>query len=432
MPTIAANWLRSGAIPAGVIIAWTGTNASVPVNWSRVTSLDGRFVKQIASSVTAPGATGGSATHAHPFQQHATHTYNGHNHAGSWGDSAAQPNAGGGVASGGAVDGVIIDHLHHSNSTAAANITVTNNSSINTDTFAQDPLHVTTIFIQSNGAAVGIPVNGVVWYNGAAPTGFSVLAAFDNRLMKGAAGGADGGTSAGTDPTAHTHTVATHTHPVTAHTHTVALDPNHDRNFDAVSGANNKSVVGHPHTLGTSSSTGAITSDAATETTGTGDGTAPWQKMRAVQKITSPGTVPGIIAMWLGTLATIPAGWKLCDGTASTPNLSQDKYVRGAATDGEVGNTGGATTHTHAAGTAHSHGSTTTHSHTFTGASGTDAGGSSAGSGADSFVGPHAHNSTTYTSSTITIGTSTANATAQQANTSNDPLFTGVAYIQLA
>ena len=35
------------------------------------------------------------------------------------------------------------------------------------------------------------------------------------------------------------------------------------------------------------------------------------------------------IVMWYGSLATIPAGWTLCDGTLGTPDL-RNYFVRGA------------------------------------------------------------------------------------------------------
>jgi microcystin-dependent protein len=40
----------------------------------------------------------------------------------------------------------------------------------------------------------------------------------------------------------------------------------------------------------------------------------------------------GAIMMWSGTVATIPSGWYLCDGTNSTPDL-RDKFVIGARQD---------------------------------------------------------------------------------------------------
>jgi hypothetical protein len=40
----------------------------------------------------------------------------------------------------------------------------------------------------------------------------------------------------------------------------------------------------------------------------------------------------GVITMWSGTIATIPSGWLLCDGTSSTPDL-RNKFVIGAYSD---------------------------------------------------------------------------------------------------
>ena len=78
-------------------------------------------------------------------------------------------------------------------------------------------------------------------------------------------------------------------------------------------------------------------------------------------QITSNGTVlapgaftAGMIMMWSGTLATIPAGWNLCDGVAGRPNLL-DKFVKGVATAAtNPGTTGGAATHVHT-GPSHNH-----------------------------------------------------------------------------
>jgi hypothetical protein len=42
------------------------------------------------------------------------------------------------------------------------------------------------------------------------------------------------------------------------------------------------------------------------------------------------GGVPkGIISMWSGTIATIPSGWYLCDGSNNTPDL-RDRFILGA------------------------------------------------------------------------------------------------------
>ena len=42
--------------------------------------------------------------------------------------------------------------------------------------------------------------------------------------------------------------------------------------------------------------------------------------------------VTGMIMMWSGTIATIPSGWLLCDGTSGTPDL-RDRFVIGAKQD---------------------------------------------------------------------------------------------------
>lgn len=70
----------------------------------------------------------------------------------------------------------------------------------------------------------------------------------------------------------------------------------------------------------------------------------------------------GIIVLWSGTLADIPAGWALCDGGVGRPDL-REKFVVGAAAAVEPGGTGGAATHTHERGTyagpSHTHGAGT-------------------------------------------------------------------------
>ena len=40
----------------------------------------------------------------------------------------------------------------------------------------------------------------------------------------------------------------------------------------------------------------------------------------------------GVIVMWSGTIATIPDGWALCDGTNGTPDL-RDRFIVGARQD---------------------------------------------------------------------------------------------------
>lgn len=54
----------------------------------------------------------------------------------------------------------------------------------------------------------------------------------------------------------------------------------------------------------------------------------------------------GTIVLWHGSVASIPPGFHLCDGTAGTPDL-RDKFILGAGAGHNPGDAGGALTHTH-------------------------------------------------------------------------------------
>lgn len=53
----------------------------------------------------------------------------------------------------------------------------------------------------------------------------------------------------------------------------------------------------------------------------------------------------GVIVMWSGKIAEIPAGWRLCDGTNGTPDL-RDRFIAGAGNIYSIGATGGEAMHT--------------------------------------------------------------------------------------
>lgn len=111
----------------------------------------------------------------------------------------------------------------------------------------------------------------------------------------------------------------------------------------------------------------------------------------------SPSMVPvGGIVMYGGVLASLPANWKVCDGTAGTPDL-RDKFIVGVSGTKALAATGGSAdavvvSHDHAASTGsesadHTHSGTTSavgdHQHVSVAGGGTADGsalGTSAGS----------------------------------------------------
>lgn len=91
------------------------------------------------------------------------------------------------------------------------------------------------------------------------------------------------------------------------------------------------------------------------------------------------GLIPaGIITLWSGSIASIPTGWVICNGSNSTPDL-RDRFVVGAGTTYAVGATGGANTvtldstmipsHTHTVTTTGTTAASGDHTHTFSGTS---------------------------------------------------------------
>lgn len=71
------------------------------------------------------------------------------------------------------------------------------------------------------------------------------------------------------------------------------------------------------------------------------------------QYTTLTAFVSGMIMLWSGSVASIPSGWLLCDGSNSTPDL-RSRFVVGAGSTYAVGATGGSAdaivvSHTHSA-----------------------------------------------------------------------------------
>ena len=143
---------------------------------------------------------------------------------------------------------------------------------------------------------------------------------------------------------------------------------------------------------------------------------------------TQAGGIPsGGIVMWSGSIASIPGGWYLCDGTNGTPNL-RDKFVVGAGTTYAVAATGGSAD---AITVSHTHTASVTdpgHAHLW----GTPNSVFGAGGGSYSW-GAQGNNTPQYNTSTATTGISVGISTTGSSGTNaNLPPYYALAFIMKA
>jgi hypothetical protein len=138
------------------------------------------------------------------------------------------------------------------------------------------------------------------------------------------------------------------------------------------------------------------------------------------------GVPSGAIMMWSGSIASIPSGWYLCNGSNSTPDL-RDRFVVGAGSTYAVAATGGSA---NAIVVSHTHSITDPgHTHTFTveapAASGPGTGAITNGTPDEA---PFIYNGTTASRVTgITV-----DSTGSSATNANLPPYYALAYIMKA
>ena len=135
--------------------------------------------------------------------------------------------------------------------------------------------------------------------------------------------------------------------------------------------------------------------------------------------------VTGMIMLWSGSVASIPSGWALCNGSSGTPDL-RDRFVVGAGSTYAVGATGGSA---NAIVVSHTHTATSTVTdpgHTHTGAY--TSGGQNTGSASPPAIGPVNTQLTGTATTGISVSTSVASAGSSGTN-ANLPPYYALAYI---
>ncbi len=209
----------------------------------------------------------------------------------------------------------------------------------------------------------------ILWYGIAAnvPSGFAIDSYCANVFVMGCAAGGATNTQAGSN--SHTHTNPSATGSQADHTHTID-----GGNTGAASGTidtypsagASSAASGHAHDIGAGTSGSGGTHSHTLSSAVLADAYPPYAQLYWI-KATSESALPiGGIVMWDDAIADAPGGFAICNGSGGTIDL-RDKFVYGASADGDVGDTGGATTHTH---TNADSGAAGTHTHSLSGTSG--------------------------------------------------------------
>jgi len=401
-------------IQENVIIPFDGDHADIPAGFVRETSLDGLYPKGSADGVN-PNVTGGNSTHTHTSPTH-THTLAGHTHTGAT-PSQSFPNDNG--LAGHDYQGMKSAHAHNYTTSSGISGGTTNDTAVTYSTISNDPPYYTVIFIKATGNTT-IPNNAMVLKEGTSRTDLIFHTSSADKFLKGAATSANAGSTGGS--TTNVHSV-THTHTTNTHTHsnfTTALPAENRAGSD---GGTGHSQYIHTHTGTTAAGTQAINSY-STDFTCAETVQPAYKKINAFKNESGSSVTPAVgdIGLWLGTLANIPIGWNLCDGTNNTPDMrSKFLKINSSAT---TTSTGGSNTHSHAA-KSHTHTSSGSHTHTVTFSN--DTGNVDNGSSEDSdHLRAHGHNSDTSSATAPTYAAT--NITANSSN--NEPEYRTVAYIQ--
>lgn len=223
-----------------------------------------------------------------------------------------------------------------------------------------------TVCCKKRSTTYAVPVGGeILWYGiaSAVPSGFAIDSYCADVFIMGAAAGGATNTQAGAN--SHTHTNPSATGSQAAHTHPVGGGgtggASGDVEVTSIYHIADCAPDDHTHSIpsGTSSSAGGHSH--ALSAAALADAYPPYARLYWI-RATSESEVPvnGIL-MWDDAIADAPSGFSLCNGSGGTPDL-RSKFIYGASIDGDVGDTGGATTHTHANADA---GGAGAHSHTM-------------------------------------------------------------------
>lgn len=230
----------------------------------------------------------------------------------------------------------------------------------------------------------------IIWplTNAGIPTNYVRETDLDNLYPKGAAHLAEPNTTGGNETHSHSAT-ASHGHTMASHSHTVALSNVSSVSSNSTDSNGTEAIPGsHSHNISLAGlSGGGLSSVPATYASVSNH--PPFKRVIFI-KATKLTKIPedGVMLTANPLALTKYTGFLNCDGEDETVDL-RDKFLRGAATDGDSGDTGGSytnihdLTHTHVE-SAHGHSGST-------GGQITDSGGKRAQSGNNRLSRGHTH-----------------------------------------
>ena len=413
----------------GIIINWIDTLASIPADWllcdgnNSTPNLLGKYPLG-AGAGEDPGATGGSATHTHTSPAH-NHTQDTHSHTGTSG-------AGGSNVYNSLTDNPNVSHAtagHQHGYTTSSTVATNQTTAITTNTASNDPAYYKVAPIIDNSiAGVKYPASSLIfWGQATLPLGWSACDGsggtpdLRNKFLKCVDAAENPGATGGS--ATHTHTPNSHNHTQDSHSHTGTTG---GTNSSGSHTASNVCGIAPTHTHAISVNSITITNQASNVTLDTINAEPTFKKLLIIKNTGIANRPKYAIVEWTGTIANIPLGYVLCDGTNGTPDM-RDYFVKGANDSSELGNTGGSSVHNHTA-SPHNH---TQDSHTHTVSGDASTGGAVVygfGSGITVPSTEHSHsgassNSTTATNQSTTITISNCSSQA------NYPPYYKVAYI---
>ncbi len=293
-----------------------------------------------------PGTTGGNATHTHVVNGH-VHTHS-HQHAVGVTQPATSSANTGGFGGGDS----FIGHIHDTpisdllNPSSLGSTTPTIVAAVNQ--LNREELR----FIQSDGTPDSIPIGGIVLFSSpTVPDDYVIRSELLGRYIRGSS---ETTPAQQTPGMTHLHLEsATHVHALSAHQHT-----SDDSEVDAgqanrvvTQGTQQFMTQPHVHPLIYANDIVGASSNPSSSDLGEADFEPDFIDLIGLEREVFEGDdiEIGTIAIWSGTLASIPADWYLCDGAQQTPN-ALGRFARCAATVGELGATGGGIAHGHTMG----------------------------------------------------------------------------------